>query len=110
MKTSIKSILTTAIITAGISNLLFAQPPADHSEALDNLKINQIQVLGTHNSYARPVDTTVMAYADPIFEKMFGSYEKSMPPKQMEAFKEAHPNGMKMSEGLKYDHPPFDVQ
>jgi len=24
--------------------------------ALESLKINQIQVLGTHNSYARPVD------------------------------------------------------
>lgn len=110
MKTSIKSILTTVIATAGISPVLFAQPATANHEKLDNLKINQIQVLGTHNSYARPVDTFVMAYADPIFEKMFGSYEKSMPPKQMEAFKEAHPNGMKMSEGLKYDHPPFDVQ
>lgn len=110
MKTSIKSILTTAIITTGISTLLFAQPPAVDPEKTDDLKINQIQVLGTHNSYARPVDSVVMAYADPIFEKMMGSYEKSMPQAQMDAFKENHPNGMKMSEGLKYNHPPFDVQ
>lgn len=79
-------------------------------QKLDKLKINQIQVLGTHNSYARPVDTALMAYADPIFDKLFKNYTQMMPKEQQEAFKEFHPNGMKMSEGLKYDHPPFDVQ
>ncbi|ASZ10269.1 phosphatidylinositol-specific phospholipase C1-like protein [Chitinophaga pendula] len=79
-------------------------------DKLDKLKINQIQVLGTHNSYARPVDTALMAYADPIFDKLFKNYAQMMPKEQQDAFKEFHPNGMKMSEGLKYDHPPFDVQ
>mgnify|MGYP001107901700 CR=1 FL=1 len=78
--------------------------------SVDQLKINQIQVLGTHNSYAQPVDTTLLAYADPIFDKMITGMGKSMPADQLANFKEFHPNSMKMSEALKYNHPPFDVQ
>lgn len=77
---------------------------------LDNLKINQVQILGTHNSYAKPVDTAVLNLIDPIIEKMMGGYMKSIPAEQAKAFQEFHPNPMKMSEGLKYNHPAFDVQ
>jgi hypothetical protein len=77
---------------------------------LDQLKINQIQVLGTHNSYARPVDTRLAAYADPIFAKMMAKMTTIFPPDKLAAYKEFHPNSVTMSEGLKYDHPPFDVQ
>ncbi|MFA4977781.1 MULTISPECIES: Ca2+-dependent phosphoinositide-specific phospholipase C [Sphingobacterium] len=77
---------------------------------LDQLKINQIQVLGTHNSYARPVDPRLSAYADPIFSKMMEKMSTLFPPDKLNSFKEFHPNAMSMSEGLKYDHPPFDVQ
>ncbi|MCW3467004.1 phosphatidylinositol-specific phospholipase C1-like protein [Chitinophaga nivalis] len=77
---------------------------------LDALKINQVQVLGTHNSYAQPVDSNVLAYIDPIIEKMAEGYMKMMPPEQLKSMAEFHPNKMKMSEGLKYNHPPFDVQ
>lgn len=77
---------------------------------LDHLKINQIQVLGTHNSYARPVDPRLLVYADPIFEKIMGQMNSVLPAEKLAEFKEFHPNSVKMSEGLKYDHPPFDVQ
>lgn len=80
------------------------------AQSLDKLRINQVQVLGTHNSYARPVDTAVLALIDPIFEKMGETYMKSMPAAQLAAFQEFHPNKVKMSEGLHYNHPPFDVQ
>lgn len=109
MKTGIKSILGAAV-AIGIANMACAQTPAGKSKKLDHLKINQIQVLGTHNSYARPVDSLVLAFADPIFEKMYEGFGKAMSPAQLEGFKEFHPNGMKMSEGLKYDHPTFDTQ
>ncbi len=77
---------------------------------IDSLKINQIQVLGTHNSYAQPVDSNVLAFADPIFDKMMEEMSSRMPAEKMEVYKEYHPNTVKISEGLKYDHPPFDVQ
>ncbi|SJZ96593.1 Phosphoinositide phospholipase C, Ca2+-dependent [Chitinophaga eiseniae] len=80
------------------------------AQSLDKLKINQVQVLGTHNSYARPVDSSVLALIDPVFEKMGETYMKSMPKEQLAAFQEFHPNKVKMSEGLHYNHPPFDVQ
>jgi hypothetical protein len=80
------------------------------AKSLDQLKINEIQVLGTHNSYEKPVDSTLLAIADPIFEKAFQSFFANMSPQQVAAFKEYHPNGLKMSEGLQYNHPPFDVQ
>lgn len=77
---------------------------------LDKLKINQIQVLGTHNSYARPVDPRLATYADPIFTKMMENMATIFPPEKMTAYREFHPNTVTMSEGLKYDHPTFDVQ
>lgn len=80
------------------------------SSKLDKLKINQVQLLGTHNSYAKPVDSAVLAYIDPIIEKMTQGFMKSMPEDQAKSFHEFHPNSVKMSEGLKYNHPPFDVQ
>ncbi len=104
-----KNILVAAFAIC-IAPMACAQKSTIRNEKLDHLKINQIQVLGTHNSYARPVDSLVLAFADPIFEKMFQGFGKGMSQAQAEAFKEFHPNGMKMSEGLKYDHPSFDVQ
>ena len=102
-----KNIVTTAFaaLAVCISGEMFAQ-----TKALNSLKINEIQVLGTHNSYAQPVDSTLMAFADPVFEKAFQSFFAGMTPQQVAVFKEYHPNGLKMSEGLRYNHPPFDVQ
>lgn len=37
-------------------------------------------------------------------------YILMMPKAQLESFKENHPNGMSMAEGLRYDHPAFPEQ
>jgi hypothetical protein len=51
------------------------QPSKEFADAPNDLKINQIQVLGTHNSYEQPVDKNVLAYVtkalQPMMEKMF---------------------------------------
>ncbi|MGO4290222.1 Ca2+-dependent phosphoinositide-specific phospholipase C [Chitinophaga sp. RAB17] len=104
MQTTITRVLGTMLMACA-TTICDAQ-----SLQLDTLKINQVQILGTHNSYARPVDSAVLAYIDPIFEKMGQAYMKSMPKEQLAAFQEFHPNTVKMSEGLHYNHPPFDVQ
>ncbi|WP_212002524.1 Ca2+-dependent phosphoinositide-specific phospholipase C [Chitinophaga sp. HK235] len=99
-----------AVLLSSAAVAGFAQSSKKTSAQLDALKINQVQVLGTHNSYARPVDSAVLAYIDPILEKMAKGYFAGMSKEQAAAFHEFHPNEMKMSEGLKYNHPPFDVQ
>jgi len=97
------------ILFAASTNMATAQASKKNA-SIDHLKINQIQVLGTHNSYAQPVDTTLMAYAEPIFDKMMAGMANAIPADKLANFKEFHPNSMKMSEALKYNHPPFDVQ
>lgn len=74
------------------------------------LKINQIQVLGTHNSYAMPVDPVVLELMNPIFEKMMSNYFANISEEQIAKFKEYHPNKMSFKEMLKYDHPNFPAQ
>ena len=106
-----------AILLIFIVNFIFAaceapQYSLEEGEVTlpEKLKINQIQVLGTHNSYAQPVDTAVLNYIDPIFEKMMGQYFSTMPEEQQAKYKEYHPNSVKMSEGLAYNHPDFKEQ
>ncbi|WKL58962.1 phosphatidylinositol-specific phospholipase C1-like protein [Asticcacaulis sp. ZE23SCel15] len=82
----------------------------DFETAPRDLKLNEIQVLGTHNSYARPVDKRLLAVVDPIIEKMMAQFSANMSDADMARFKEEHPNGMKLSEGLKYDHPDLKTQ
>jgi len=77
---------------------------------LEQAKINQIQVLGTHNSYARPVDPKLFAAIQPMLDMMQGSYLDKMSKEQREKFLEYHPNSMGLAEGLKYDHPRLTEQ
>jgi hypothetical protein len=82
----------------------------EFADAPAHLKLNQVQVLGTHNSYAKPVDKQVMAYSskilDPMMEKMFAN----MTPKLRDEYNEYHPNKVSMAEALAYDHPPLADQ
>lgn len=74
-----------------------------------DLKINQIQVLGTHNSYAEPIDSNVINLLDTIFTRMTNSL-KYMPAEMQEQFKENHPNDVSWRESLNYHHPDFKTQ
>lgn len=82
----------------------------EFSKIPDNLKINEIQVLGTHNSYARPVDPKLLAAGAPVIDKMMEAYLGSKSAQELEAMKEFHPNEMSFQEGLNYDHPSFPEQ
>ncbi|MGL5276756.1 Ca2+-dependent phosphoinositide-specific phospholipase C [Myroides sp.] len=75
-----------------------------------DLRINQIQVLGTHNSYAEPVDPNLLDYVSKIIDKSKTTMFDSMDKEQLEFFKEYHPNDISFKESLKYDHPSFDIQ
>jgi hypothetical protein len=78
--------------------------------SLDNLKINEIQVLGTHNSYAMPVDPVILNYGDSVITATMKPMMENMPEEQREKYKEFHPNEVTMTEALNYNHPHFEIQ
>lgn len=87
-----------------------ASHAADAPGLPSSLKINQLQVLGTHNSYAQGMDPRV----EKLFEEKLGdtltNYVKGMPPAARALFNEEHPNTMTPSEMLKYAHPGLATQ
>ncbi|MEO0897845.1 MAG: Ca2+-dependent phosphoinositide-specific phospholipase C [Bacteroidota bacterium] len=74
------------------------------------MKINQIQVLGTHNSYAQPIDTQVMSYVSRVLEPMLAARLEGMTEEQRAEYDEYHPNKVPMREALAYDHPALGEQ
>lgn len=88
----------------------YAQNKKEFSNYPKDLKINQIQVLGTHNSYAKPVDKNVLKMTSEIFNKYKGTFFDKMSAEEKAKFNEYHPNGMDFSEGLNYNHPDFNEQ
>ncbi|MBK1897618.1 phosphatidylinositol-specific phospholipase C domain-containing protein [Chryseobacterium paridis] len=97
-----KKYISTAAIA--VAALFHAQ------EKCKDIKINQLQVLGTHNSYAEPVDPKVLELAAPIIKNMMTKYDSGMSPEQKAKFQEYHPNGMDFHEALNYNHPDFKQQ
>lgn len=75
-----------------------------------NLKLNQIQLLGTHNSYAMPLDSNILSYLDPLIAKQMEQFLANMSEDARARYEEYHPNQVTMSEALAYDHPDFPTQ
>jgi Phosphoinositide phospholipase C, Ca2+-dependent len=100
------------LLMAAVATITLGQGAAaeDFDTAPRDLKLNEIQVLGTHNSYARPVDKRLLAVVDPILDKLMAQFSANMSDADMARFKEEHPSGMKLSEGLNYDHPDLKTQ
>lgn len=106
MMNRIVTMLSMLIVGSAICT---AQKKAEFDVPKDT-KINRIQVLGTHNSYARPVDPRVLAYADQLAKERYEKQMAALPAEEQARLKESHPNRMTVAEGLKYDHPVFPVQ
>lgn len=81
----------------------FSNVPAD-------LKLNEIQVLGTHNSYAQPIDSNVMAFVAKHLEPLLAQRLAAMDEKTKAEYQEYHPNKVPMAEAFAYDHPPLTKQ
>jgi hypothetical protein len=93
-----------------LSVIVIAQNKKEFSGYPKDLKINQIQVLGTHNSYAKPVDPKVLKLATGIMDKFKDSYFDKMSQEEKAKFQEYHPNGLDFAEALNYNHPDFNEQ
>lgn len=80
------------------------------SKLSNDIRINQIQVLGTHNSYALPVDDKLLEYVSEVVAGFKSKMFESMDKKALELFNEYHPNQVSFKESLTYDHPSFQEQ
>jgi hypothetical protein len=109
MKSYIAGGLTAAALLAGVAaaqGTNLAAPPSE-----DSLQINQIQVVGTHNSYAMPADPRVMALMAPRLSALMQSMTKTQSPAQAAAMQDEHPAGMTdMAKGLDYVQMPLQAQ
>jgi hypothetical protein len=76
----------------------------------ETLRLNQIQVIGTHNSYKQPVDPRVWPLAEPAFKRMIEAYMSRMDAATKKKFVEEHPTLDSFKAGLAYDHPPLSTQ
>jgi len=71
----------------------------------EELRINEIQVLGTHNSYSLIPDSKLLAHIEPMMQNIFKGFRQRMTPEQYEEWVEYHPHFDKLSfaESLSYD-------
>ncbi len=74
-----------------------------------DLKINQIQVLGTHNSYHAAVDPHILTMMDAKLPSM-GKIVGSLPEAARRQFLIDHPNDVTFSQALDYSHPSLTEQ
>lgn len=100
-----------ALLAASLGLSVAAAAPAQEAPGLSpDLKINELQVLGTHNSYSSGMDPHVAALFAERASALFAHFEDRMTPAQRALFKEEHPNPMDVHDLLKYEHPPLKEQ
>lgn len=74
-------------------------------------RINEIQVIGTHNSYALPADPRVMALMAPRISALYQAMASRLRPEQQAALAEEHPAGISdLSITLDYLQLPLEAQ
>lgn len=109
MKRYIAGSLSAAALLTGVAVAQGPKPAAALPQ--DALKINQIQVVGTHNSYAIPADPRVMALMAPRLAALMDSTVKGLSPAQAAAMHDEHPAGLTdMEKGLDYVQIPLQAQ
>ena len=95
-----------SLLAAG--QVLAAEP--EFPAGSDSLKLNQLQVLGTHNSYAMPADRRVIDLASASFGGRLEDLIKQLPESARALVREEHPHDVSLAEGLSYDHPDLKTQ
>lgn len=79
-------------------------------ERAPELRLNQIQVLGTHNSYAQGIDPHLLAMADAAIGPQMATFASRMTGDAKAAWEEYHPNPGSLSDGLNYRFPALPAQ
>lgn len=88
-----------------------ALPAVAAGRADESLRLDQIQVIGTHNSYQQPADPRVLPLMLPRMKPLLDRMEQ-MSPEQKAAMAEEHPHGLANSFGaaLDYIQMPIEAQ
>ena len=82
-------------------------PPAGEVDP----KINEIQVIGTHNSYAIPADARAMALMAPKLAALYAAMSQQLPEDRRAALAEEHPAGISdPALSLDYVQMPLEAQ
>jgi hypothetical protein len=72
-------------------------------ELPDSLRLNELQVLGTHNSYSQGVDPRIIAMLAKMVPSMTRMVD-NIPQDRRREFLTAHPNDVSLGEALSYRH------
>ena len=106
-----KKIIGGLAVGALLASSAAAQGSGTTAAPADSLQINQIQVVGTHNSYALPADPRIMALMAPRLTALMQSMVKMMSPAQAAAMQDEHPGGLTdMAQTLDYVQMPLQAQ
>ncbi|WP_312161405.1 Ca2+-dependent phosphoinositide-specific phospholipase C [Phenylobacterium sp.] len=99
-------------LMTSLAALAFASAASAAPAPGDDLKLNQIQVVGTHNSYSQPADPRVFSVMKPLIQPTLDGMMKMMPPAMAARFADEHPNPLAadLQAGLEYVHPPIEMQ
>ncbi|WHO37652.1 Ca2+-dependent phosphoinositide-specific phospholipase C [Sphingobium sp. AP49] len=94
-----------------IASAAWGKEAMDSAAPDDALTINQIQVVGTHNSYAMPADPRVMALMAPRLSALMEKMGLGMTAAQRAAMEDEHPGGLTdMAKTLDYVQMPLQAQ
>lgn len=104
--------MTRTILLGAAAALALSAASAADDRSDDALRINEIQVVGTHNSYQQPADARVMPLMVPRLKPLFEMMAKYMTPEQLAAMREEHPTLLDggMTDGLDYIQMPIEAQ
>ena len=88
------SSVTAIVAAASIFMMGAAAARSETKSAQADPRINELQVIGTHNSYAIPADPRVMALMAPRIAAMTNAMIERLRPDQRTALAEEHPSGV----------------
>jgi hypothetical protein len=103
MYRGLSTALAATVLTLALAGC--TTPDSSETAAAADPRINQIQVLGTHNSYSLGVDPALLAALGPVIDGYTSKLEQFMKPEQIAEFREYHPNTITWAEGLNYRFP-----
>lgn len=101
-KNLITSVAAMLALAACAPTMSLPPKAANEISASEGLKINQIQVLGTHNSYSQGTDPAVRRLLDEKLGPMMEMMKKNESDEAREAAKEYHPNPVSFFDALSY--------
>ncbi len=110
MKPNLIAACTSIIIGCSLSGVGFADQMPDGGRLPNNTRINEIQVLGSHNSYSAGMDPQVQALFVAKASALFENFMDKMPPEAQARYREEHPNAVALDEMLRYKHPKLTQQ